>query len=393
MLTIISTKPELRYFAQRLLAGIACAEEIERQSPADVIAIKSDTGEIHYRTVIEARAKKPKKKPDATEPDDDEMCDMDRCRKFIASDETVDRYGDIIRVAGWKFDNFAKNPQALMNHNQRGMPIGKVTEWVKGKHQGRKVLKETIEFLTADLSPEGDLAMRMVDAGALRTTSVGFLPIRVNVPKTNDERSTLGLGPMGVEFVEQEQLELSVVTIPANPNAEHIKEFMDEVREMERELTAAPDWDGGESRFLNSILSTLEADGTLTHEMAKQYRSIASTRQRTLFASVEMPEAPADPAPTEEKAPDPAPVAQPTAADTMKSLTERVAHLEGAVGKLATALLQVEKDNKELAARLAEGEKRLNAKTPERQADSSKPDAGTARSLDAARYFAKLLSD
>lgn len=391
-LTIISKDTALAYFARRLLAGVACVEECERQKPEDVLAIKSDTGEIHYRGVVLARSK--------GKQDDEE----DRVRRFIASDETVDRYGDIIRVSGWRFENFAKNPQALANHDQHSLPIGTVTEWKKGSHQGRKVLKESIDFLGEDLNPTADVMLRMVDAGALRTVSVGFLPIRVNVPKTSDERSSMGLGPFGVEFVEQDQLELSLVTIPANPNAELVKEWEGELREMEAEWSAAADVDCGDSPRLNSILGALVADGTLTAEMALRYRSVASTRSRTLFASVALPEAPAEtkatasPAPEQPKeAPaetpkEQAPVARDAESATMQALSERIVALEAATQKLAAALLQSEKEREELAARVSEVEKRGADESTQPKGSSSDPDAGVSRSRDAVRYFAHLLS-
>ena len=37
--------------------------------------------------------------------------------RFVASDESVDRYGDIIRASGWQLDNFRKNPVLLFAHD------------------------------------------------------------------------------------------------------------------------------------------------------------------------------------------------------------------------------------------------------------------------------------
>src|SRR6201995_6135940 len=46
--------------------------------------------------------------------------------RFVASDETVDRYGDIIRASGWQLDNFRKNPVLLFAHDSRQPPVGQV---------------------------------------------------------------------------------------------------------------------------------------------------------------------------------------------------------------------------------------------------------------------------
>ncbi len=35
----------------------------------------------------------------------------DRTIRFVASDETVDRYGDVVSVEGWQLANYKKNPQ------------------------------------------------------------------------------------------------------------------------------------------------------------------------------------------------------------------------------------------------------------------------------------------
>jgi hypothetical protein len=49
-----------------------------------------------------------------------------RRARFVASDETVDRYGDIIRASGWQLDNFRKNPVLLFGHQSGALPVGKV---------------------------------------------------------------------------------------------------------------------------------------------------------------------------------------------------------------------------------------------------------------------------
>src|SRR6185503_19793407 len=50
-----------------------------------------------------------------------------RTMRFVASDESVDRSGDIIRASGWQLDNFRKNPVFLWAHKSSEPPIGKVT--------------------------------------------------------------------------------------------------------------------------------------------------------------------------------------------------------------------------------------------------------------------------
>jgi hypothetical protein len=49
-----------------------------------------------------------------------------RTMRFVASDESVDRYGDIIRASGWQLENFRKNPVLLFAHDSRQPPVGQV---------------------------------------------------------------------------------------------------------------------------------------------------------------------------------------------------------------------------------------------------------------------------
>jgi hypothetical protein len=49
----------------------------------------------------------------------------DRTLEFIGSTAHVDRYGDIIEVAGWDLKHFKQNPVFMWAHNYNVPPIGK----------------------------------------------------------------------------------------------------------------------------------------------------------------------------------------------------------------------------------------------------------------------------
>ena len=121
---------------------------------------------------------------------------------FVASEETPDRYGDIIQVAGWNFDNFKKNNVFMFNHDYHIAPIGTVPKvWVEGKQ-----LLNTVDWDTAD-----ELAKFIkgkYDRGFLKGESVGFRPLEW-------EESSDG----GYIFSKAELLEISAVALPAHPNA------------------------------------------------------------------------------------------------------------------------------------------------------------------------------
>lgn len=133
-----------------------------------------------------------------------------RVFSFVFSDENVDRYNDIIYARGWDLKNFNQNPIALFGHNASSVEnvIGRAKNV---RVQGTQLLGD-IEFLTADINPNAEAVYRMVAAGYLKTVSVGFAPVEWEATK---DRSRVG----GVDFKKSELLEISVVPIPANPNA------------------------------------------------------------------------------------------------------------------------------------------------------------------------------
>lgn len=130
---------------------------------------------------------------------------------FGYSDATVDSYSDTIAPDGWKFADFNRNPVALFAHDQWSPPIGKDV----GVHIVPGVaLKGIIAFTPPDLYDFGDMIGRMVKWGALNATSVGFAPKKYAF--NEDRKGTWG---PGIDYTEQELREISVVPVPANPNA------------------------------------------------------------------------------------------------------------------------------------------------------------------------------
>lgn len=129
---------------------------------------------------------------------------------FVFSDESVDRYGDIIRARGWDLDNFNANPIALFGHD-----AGSVENVIGRAHnvrvQGSQLVGD-IEFMSAEANPNAEAVYQMVKGGFLKTVSVGFSPLEWEQTKDKSR-------PGGIDFKKQELLEISVVPIPANPNA------------------------------------------------------------------------------------------------------------------------------------------------------------------------------
>ena len=136
--------------------------------------------------------------------------DEERTVEFIASDESVDRYGDIVSADGWELESFRANPVFLWSHDQRA-PIGTVPKIaVVGKQ-----LRATVRFAKGVTLAEE--LWRFVKDGVLRAVSVGF---GVNSEEDIEEiRDADGEWTGGFRFLKQELLELSLVAVPANRHA------------------------------------------------------------------------------------------------------------------------------------------------------------------------------
>lgn len=151
--------------------------------------------------------------------------DVDRVFPWWASDERVDSHGDVIRQAGWRFNRFERNPVLLFGHNSFDDPIGTMLDW---RIEDRKAADYAGPglWLLAYIARGDDLSDRIarkVDSGIIRTGSVGFRPIEIVFIEDEEERKAAGAGPKGVILWEQELVEYSVVSIPANDGAEVIR--------------------------------------------------------------------------------------------------------------------------------------------------------------------------
>ena len=126
----------------------------------------------------------------------------DRTIVAIASDETLDRAGDVMVASGCDATNFKRNAVALRDHDPT-KPIGTASVIVKGNR-----LEATINSRPPASAPVADETFALAKAGVLTGVSIGFQPI---------ESEPLRGG--GVKFTKWELLEISIVAVPANPSA------------------------------------------------------------------------------------------------------------------------------------------------------------------------------
>ena len=127
-----------------------------------------------------------------------------RTLDFTISNDTVDSYRDVINADGWVLDRYLKNPVVLWAHSHWTPPVARATNVrVEGKS-----LKASAEFASRDISTFADDVFKMLKAGFLKATSVGFIPLEWT---WDDERG-------GFNFLKQELFEFSIVPVPANPD-------------------------------------------------------------------------------------------------------------------------------------------------------------------------------
>ncbi len=119
----------------------------------------------------------------------------------IASTAVEDRQGEIVEVEGWDLKDFKANPIILWGHDHSQLPIGKATKtWIEGSGKQAKLMTK-IAF--QEVTELGRAVKQLVADGVLKTLSVGFMPVDAD----------------GNRFTKQKLLEISVVNVPANPQA------------------------------------------------------------------------------------------------------------------------------------------------------------------------------
>lgn len=127
--------------------------------------------------------------------------ETNRIISMIGSTETNDRVGDSMKMSGAKLDNYMKNPIILCNHDYHSQAVAKSLDV---QVQGNKLVFK-IQFAETDLGKEW---FYLYANKYMNASSIGFNPIEY---KPNDKG--------GYDFTSWELLELSLVTVPCNPEA------------------------------------------------------------------------------------------------------------------------------------------------------------------------------
>jgi uncharacterized protein len=115
--------------------------------------------------------------------------------EVVATTENLDRYQEVIKLDGWDIEHYRRNPVILWGHDHSRL-IGMATS--VDIVDGKMIVKG--KFAPTE---EGQEKRKLYEMGFLRATSVGFI---------EKERE-------GNLITKSELLELSFVSVPANPYA------------------------------------------------------------------------------------------------------------------------------------------------------------------------------
>lgn len=169
-----------------------CAEVLEQQGPYALTPTPQEVGRGSRRAAS------------ATDSGDSSTAILD----FTVSNESLDRYGEIISANGWQLANYKRNP-VFQNAHQYGDIIHTLGKALITDVAGSELVQR-VQF-AVEANPIARIAYALYKDGFLNAVSVGFVPLRWEDggPKSKFRR----------RYLEQELLEVSAVAIPANPDA------------------------------------------------------------------------------------------------------------------------------------------------------------------------------
>jgi HK97 family phage prohead protease len=189
--------------------------------------------------------------------------------EYIMSDDSEDRFGDIIDPKGWVLDEFKRNPIALFGHSSSFI----VGRWENVRVEGN-TLRGHLKLLGAGISSRIDEVVAAVKAGVLRAVSVGFRSIEA------EPRNDKG----GLLFKKSELVECSLVAVGANVNALQVAKGLHlspEVRSMIFGESAEQDMvDRRSLTGASAVISRGNKKMTLAERIAAAQQALTSARDQ-----------------------------------------------------------------------------------------------------------------
>jgi HK97 family phage prohead protease len=124
----------------------------------------------------------------------------------IASTAAIDSYEEIVEQV-WDLRRYQTNPVVLFAHDSHELPIGRAENVrVEGG-----ALRARIVFASAAANPKADGVWQLVKERMVSGVSVGFVPRQLRKEMRGGKEITV--------LSENELYEISIVPVPANPDA------------------------------------------------------------------------------------------------------------------------------------------------------------------------------
>lgn len=275
---------------------------------------------------------------------------------FVASSEAVDRYGDIIAADGWDLRAFKKNPIALWQHNA-SQPIG---NWQDVRVEDDRLIARLV-MVKPGISSIADMLRGMVEERVIRAVSVGFRPTGKAEPILDSKGQPTG----GLRFTKQELMEISLVSVPANPEALSLARSMGMNPEQLRAVfTENGDVSDNAGRATGpSARSSIHTSNGKTHKMPTLAERIAQRDAEIAVLRDQITELSAIETPDDN---DTAALEQRTA--ELNNAVEGVARLRSAQAALAASVVPAGEDNRDVSGSQQEqgSDRQRNAETQTR---------------------------
>lgn len=131
----------------------------------------------------------------------------DRSVDVVASTGAIDSYDSILEQDSWRLERYLANPVVLYGHQGRELPIGHASN-VRIEDGA---LRARLHLVSAAANPLAEQVWQSIKQKSLRAVSVGFIPNTIRFEK-RDGREVMVLA-------DNELMEISVVPVPANPEA------------------------------------------------------------------------------------------------------------------------------------------------------------------------------
>jgi len=124
----------------------------------------------------------------------------------------VDRDREVVLPAGANLAEFERNPVILLGHRADQLPIGRATKLKRHPD----AITATIQIATG---PRGDEVLSLFQGEFLKAFSIGFDPHESSPPTRDEIRKRPDWAAARLVHRKWTLLEVSVVSVPANPEA------------------------------------------------------------------------------------------------------------------------------------------------------------------------------